>query len=155
MGAKLLNYQRQGFTLIEMLVVIFILGVLLTLTVASLANSRATTRDIIRVSDVRQLQSALELYFYNKNAFPVAAEIVLGSADYGVFCDTASGFQGSEEGCSAVYFKKLPSAPLPPADNSYIYNSADGKNYTLTFTLEKETGTLAAGQRTATPEGIQ
>ncbi|MEK7067823.1 MAG: prepilin-type N-terminal cleavage/methylation domain-containing protein [Patescibacteria group bacterium] len=155
MGTKLFNYQRGGFTLIEVLVVIFILGILLTLTIASLANSRAATRDVIRLSDVRQAQSALELYFYNKNSFPAAANIVLGSGDYDVFCDTVAGFQGAEEGCSTIYFKKLPLAPTPPADNSYLYNSTDGKSYIITFTLEKGAGGLAAGQHTATAEGMQ
>ncbi|MCK9578931.1 MAG: type II secretion system GspH family protein [Methanoregula sp.] len=148
------NFQA-GFTLIELLVVIFIIGILITLAVASLADSRAKARDITRVSDVRQMQSALELYFYNKNSFPVANNITLGSENYNVFCDTEAGFQGTEDGCSAIYFKKLPLALTPPADNSYIYNSSDGKNYTIVFTLEKETGTLSAGEHTATPEGIQ
>ena len=147
--------SQTGFTLIELLIVIFIMALLLSLTAVSLNSARAKARDINRLSDVRQVQSALELYFFNKSAYPIAENITLGSENYKVFCDTAAGFQGTEEGCGMIYFKQLPIAIVPPTDSAYIYNSSDGKSYTITFTLEKETGSLSAGAHTATQEQIQ
>ena len=52
-----------GFTLIELLVVIAIIGVLASIVLASLNNARRKSRDARRVTDVKQLQLALELYF--------------------------------------------------------------------------------------------
>jgi len=51
-----------GFTLIELLVVISIIGLLSTLAVVSLNNSRAKARDARRVSDLKAVSTALEVY---------------------------------------------------------------------------------------------
>ena len=53
----------QGFTLIELLVVIAIIGVLASVVLASLNNARRKSRDARRITDVKQLQLALELQF--------------------------------------------------------------------------------------------
>jgi len=57
----------NGFTLIELLVVIAIIGVLASVVLASLNSARAAARDAVRISEVRQLQTALELYANNNN----------------------------------------------------------------------------------------
>ena len=55
--------SKIGFTLIELLVVIAIIGVLASIVLASLNNARRKSRDARRITDVRQIQLALELYF--------------------------------------------------------------------------------------------
>ena len=55
--------SARGFTLIELLVVIAIIGVLATVVLASLNTARRKSRDARRLSDVKQIQLALELYF--------------------------------------------------------------------------------------------
>lgn len=59
------NYRKeqQGFTLIELLVVIAIIGILSSVVLASLNSARQKSRDARRISDVGQIQLALELYF--------------------------------------------------------------------------------------------
>ena len=52
-----------GFTLIELLVVIAIIGVLASVVLASLNNARRKSRDARRITDVKQIQLALELQF--------------------------------------------------------------------------------------------
>ena len=54
--------NRRGFTLIELLVVIAILGLLASIVLLSLGNSRAGARDARRLSDLKQLRVAMELY---------------------------------------------------------------------------------------------
>ena len=53
----------RGFTLIELLVVIAIIGILSSVVLASLNSARQKGRDAKRISDVKQLQLALELYY--------------------------------------------------------------------------------------------
>lgn len=62
-----------GFTLIELLVVIAIIGVLASIVLASLNNARRKSRDARRITDIKQLQLALELYFDGQsNQYPTA-----------------------------------------------------------------------------------
>lgn len=52
----------RGFTLIEMLVVISIIGILTTLALASFTGTQKQARDTARKSDIRQYQTSLENY---------------------------------------------------------------------------------------------
>ncbi len=145
--------NRKGFTLIELLVVIAIIGILSTLAVVALNSARQKSRDAKRVSDIKQVQTALELYFGDQNGYPVAATaVVLGSTGFTTLSSTG-GFSGTATG--TTYMGQVPSNPTPGgADYSYVSTSASG-TYTLTFTLEGVTGGLASGAHTATPAGIQ
>jgi type II secretion system protein G len=144
--------NKKGFTLIELLVVIAIIGLLSTLAVVSLNNARQKSRDAKRVSDIKQIQTALELYFADQNAYPTAATaIVLGSADY----DTLSSTNGFGASAAGTTYMGLVPANQGPGGTNYSYTSADGSTYSLTFTLEGATGGLGAGFRTASPSGIQ
>jgi prepilin-type N-terminal cleavage/methylation domain-containing protein len=60
---KSLSAGRQGFTLVELLVVIAIIGTLVTIALVSFRSSQAKGRDAQRKSDLKQVSSALELYY--------------------------------------------------------------------------------------------
>lgn len=63
----------RGFTLIELLVVIAIIGILSSVVLASLNSARVKGRDARRISDMRQMQLALELYQDINAGYPVTA----------------------------------------------------------------------------------
>src|ERR1044072_6097963 len=64
---------KRGFTLIELLVVIAIIGLLSSVVLASLNGARKKGRDARRLSDLKQLQTALELYYSDHTAYPVTS----------------------------------------------------------------------------------
>lgn len=66
---------ERGFTLIELLVVIAIIGILSSVVLASLNSARKKGRDARRISDIKQLQLALELYYDANQRFPAASEM--------------------------------------------------------------------------------
>ena len=137
-----MKHNKKGFTLIELLVVIAIIGLLSTLAVVALNNARMKARDAKRVSDIKQMQTALELYYNDANGYPANADF--GPISYG----------------GVVYMPVTPTNPLPVdtgcTGSVYTYNqTSSGASYTLEFCLGGTTGGLNAGVRKATPAGIQ
>lgn len=59
--------KQRGFTLLELLVVIGIIGLLASIITVNLTGARKRARDTKRISDARQMQTAMEEY-YGKNA---------------------------------------------------------------------------------------
>lgn len=142
---------RRGFTLIELLVVIAIIGLLSTLAVVALGSARQKARDSKRLSDVKQVQTALELYYTDNNAYPTAASsTVIGAGNFA--CLGSGGFGAA--GCASPYMAQIPSGPSAGGAD-YSYTSAAGTTYTINFTLEGSVGNLAAGAHNASPSGIQ
>ncbi len=140
--------NKKGFTLIELLVVIAIIGLLSTLAVVSLNNARAKSRDAKRIADVKQVQTALELYYNDCSQYPATLATTANNGCTGVTFGT--------------FMATIPTAPTPPdgscttLNNDYIYSSASPYGtYTLAFCLGGTTGELSGGVKSATPAGIQ
>ncbi|MEI7620669.1 MAG: FISUMP domain-containing protein [Candidatus Falkowbacteria bacterium] len=144
-----MKIYKKAFTLIELLVVIAIIGILATISVLALSNARAKSRDAKRVGDVKQVQTALELFFNDNNRYPTIEEWNTGKI-YSTTTDATS-----------TYMQVIPTAPTP-ADGScsdgqnvigYI-PALDGSAYSISFCLGNTTGTLAPGPKCLTPGGI-
>jgi type II secretion system protein G len=138
--------NKKGFTLIELLVVIAIIGLLSTLAVVALSSAREKARDSKRLSDVKQIQTALELYYTDSNAYPVESAITLGATGYA--CLGTSGFGAL--GCTSPYMGKVPADPQSSQSYSYTGTSS---TYTITATLEGTVNGLS-DTVSATPAGI-
>jgi type II secretion system protein G len=69
-------YRRtvSGFTIIELLVVIAIIGLLASVVLVSVNSARAKSRDAARVQAMKQVQSALELYYADNKHYPLGNE---------------------------------------------------------------------------------
>jgi type II secretion system protein G len=140
------NMNKKGFTLIELLVVIAIIGLLSTLAVVALGNARQKARDARRLSDLKQLQTALELYYTDQTAYPSGAGITLGDTNYA--CLNSSGFAAA--GCATPYMGQVPADPLATQDYTY---TAASSSYSVTATLETTVNGLSGGV-TLSPSGI-
>jgi type II secretion system protein G len=110
---KFSRWKIEGFTLIELLVVIAILGILATIGLVAFRSSQARSRDAERKSDLKQISSALELYYSDYGKYPSASVDGLGKIagcpsttntscvwGVGTFWDTKT-----------TYFKALPKDP--------------------------------------------
>jgi prepilin-type N-terminal cleavage/methylation domain-containing protein len=133
---------KKGFTLVELLVVIAIIGMLSTIAVVSLSQARLKARDAKRIADMRQVGAGLEIYYSDKNAYPIDASVVTMN---GMCLDNiAAGFEAT---CSTTptYMGKIPTYPTPPtaaacaagAVANYCYISdATGTTYTIKYSIE-------------------
>ncbi len=141
--------EKNGFTLIELLVVIAIIGLLSTLAVIALSSAREEARDQNRLSDLKQVQTALEIYFTENNQYPVAKEGVVLGGSQAQCIDSEEGFVRS--GCE----NSLNKLPSDPGEYNYIYRSENGETYTIQARLEGQTGGFSSGRVLVTPSGIE
>jgi prepilin-type N-terminal cleavage/methylation domain-containing protein len=65
--------SQLGFTLIELMVVVAIIGLLLAAGLASYTSVQKTARDGRRIQDVKAIQDALEGYHVINNVYPTVA----------------------------------------------------------------------------------
>jgi len=122
--------KAKGFTLIELLVVIAIIGLLSTLAVIYVGSSRSKARDARRLSDLRNMQSSIELYrTSNNDTLPVidSATTWLGAAS-----DTVSTYLGGT---------MSPVDTDPTNVSPYYYTlcsttTSNGQKYIITSQLE-------------------
>lgn len=139
----------KGFTLIELLVVIAIIGVLSSVVLASLNTARVRAADAQRLSSVKQIQSALELFYLDHGRYPAYADVgyYYNVTPYdGNECGYVNGWCGLETAL-APYMSKLPrdTASILGGGARYVYkNSATYPDlYGLAVSLD---GTNAAAQ---------
>jgi len=148
---KMRSSSKKGFTLIELLVVMAIISLLSSIVSASLSNARSKARDAVRLSDIRQISTALELYYSDWGSYPSGQFLSIQTSP-----DSASVWGGSGSAIStalAPYLKKIPTDPRnndvnPPGcyfKGSYFYTylSPTGKDYGIYASLENpKTGAL-------------
>ncbi len=63
--------SQAGFSLLELLVVISIIGILVTMSVAAFTNAQQKSRNARRRTDVKAIQNAMEQYYsINSSSYP-------------------------------------------------------------------------------------
>lgn len=155
------NQRPNGFTLLELLIVIGVIALLVVLGVILLGTSRERMRDAKRLSDLDTVRHALDEYFYNNNRYPQAPTPVnLGTMGYRVICaGTPSGFAETRTACGngAIYLDPVPAPPEPaPAQEpNYVYTSPNpNTSYTIGAALEGALNGLQ-GRVEISPGGMQ
>jgi prepilin-type N-terminal cleavage/methylation domain-containing protein len=114
---------KKGFTLIELLVVISIVGLLSSVLLASVGTARAKARDAKRVSDMRQVQLALELYRDANGSYPTGTSGGNRENSCGTGTGTNSMIGKWDSALVALVTQKfLPELPEDPKGS--VYNSA-------------------------------
>jgi prepilin-type N-terminal cleavage/methylation domain-containing protein len=120
----------KGFTFIELMVAISIIGVLMLIVFSGVANTRKSARVAQRVSDMKKVQSALDLYYANNKSYPSTG---------GLWRGACSSYNGSGAytannglvipGLAPTYLIKIPTDPQSSdPDHCYLYNS-NGTDY--------------------------
>lgn len=64
--------KQTGFTIVELLIVIVVIGILAALVLNAFSNAQAQARDGKRKDDIAALAKALELYYLDHGQYPTA-----------------------------------------------------------------------------------
>jgi general secretion pathway protein G len=115
----------RGFTLVELLVVMAILGVLVTIGLVSFRSSQMRGRDAQRKSDLKQLSNSLELFYSDYAKYPSEVGGLIQGCPYNPV--TGSGGNctwGASEFTDGrtIYFKNI---PVDASGFSYLYRIVD------------------------------
>ena len=111
--------SKKSFTLVELLVVVAIISILASALMVGLGGARKKARDARRISDLRTVQSSLEVYYVQNN-------------------DTYPKVDGWDklENALASITSQLPKDPLS-GGSSYDYTYCDGgQRYVMQAHLE-------------------
>lgn len=124
----MVNRKNKGFTLVELLVVVAIIGLLASIVLVSLNTARQKARDTRRLGDLRQVAIALELYYdNNNNAYPT----VIGCTTANWTGTMSTALEGGG------YMTEVPVDPINNATYFYAYSSpTPSTEYVLKARLE-------------------
>jgi len=104
--------KRRGFTFIELLITLAIIGVLTSIVIGSVQTPHIKARDSRRVADLKEIQLALALYYDVNRMYPVNLSTLITDG----------------------YLPTLPADPTGTAYD-YYYNSTT-KKYCLGAVIE-------------------
>lgn len=130
---KTKNTAQSGFTLIEILVVMVIIGVVASIGLGNFQSSQIKGRDATRKSDLKQIANALETYYNDKGQYPTDNSGLINGCANGSTCGWGDVFV-DENG--TTYMVEIPTDPRD--DYAYHYFSLDGTSYQVYARLENQ-----------------
>lgn len=123
--------NQTGFSLIELMVVIALIGLLASVVLASLAGARKSSREAKRKTELLQVQKALEGYYTANYGYPTTGGVWFGTSANGGN-KTTSGATAYIPNLTPTYLATLPTDPLGATSGWSGYNyKSDGLRYKL------------------------
>lgn len=149
-------HNKKGFTLIELLVVVAIISVLSSVVLTSLASARSKSRDAKRISDLKQIQNAFQLFYDQTGKYPQSPGHATWSGHWAYVSECLQA--GTNCGFTVTNYRpviaKVPQDPLrtttdPFADGPTYYSGypngcSDGQSYRLVANLENSHSILSS-----------
>jgi type II secretion system protein G len=111
--------DQRGFTLIELMIVVAIIGILAAIAIPLYANVQARARIAKAQADVRTLAGAVSVYSAHVGSLPAALTTLTL---------TASNAQGQSAG---PFMASIPAVPATWTPTAYAYATAAGGLFTV------------------------
>lgn len=117
-----LTHRPRGFTIVELLIVIVVIAILAAIVIVAYQGVQGRARDSARLSDMKTIMKALEIYKTNTGSYPGANST-----------PTANGWEVSTNGTSATNFLSalassngISKVPLDPVNTANPSNVTPG-----------------------------
>ncbi len=145
-----LHATSKGFTLVELMVAISIIGILSSIVYANFGEARKASRDDVRKTSLKEMQLAIEFYKAQNDQYP-AAGCGAGTGNFAEADDTCT------EYVTGLIPDFIPALPMDPNRENepgvgFMYRS-DGQNYKLMIKDAAEVKTVVAGDEFANDDG--
>ncbi len=134
--------NKKAFSFMELLAAIIIIGIIISIATIAFNKIRENSRDTKRIADIKQIQSALELYYSDNGDYP---ESLGSSISFG----------------NKIYLENVPETVTPAdgdcseGENSYSYTTSDeNNNYYLSFCIGRDVDDYGSGNKIAVPGDI-
>jgi general secretion pathway protein G len=115
--------NQDGFTLIEIMVVILILGLLATIVVQSLRGATDKAKRVKAQADISEIKTGLDRYYLDVGSYPTTEQGLAA-----LVTPPSTGANGAPNNYEAGgYLQRIPQDPW---GNNYAYQS-DGNSYIL------------------------
>lgn len=114
--------KQKGFSLVEIIVVISILGILMSIVIFSFSDTRGSARDTVRMSDIDQIGLAMRMYAVQYGALPdCEGGTVLEAGRGPVYTGAPCADEELIKQYLEDYFGTIPTDPLGPDNSNYYY----------------------------------
>lgn len=128
--------NRKGFTLVELMVVMVILGILAVLGLGSFRSSQMKGRDNQRKGELRSVAAALELYYNDYGMYPNdngSGKITACGSAGATVCEWGSELKDKND---TLYMAELPTDPLVGYTYYYDVLGTNNTSFQLYARLE-------------------
>ena len=129
MKVQLKNKKQSGFTLIEVIVVVVILGILASVVVPKVVNRTGQAQIVKAKQDIRAMESALQLYRVDNFDYPTTDQGLLALSQRPTSSPEPQNWQ------TGGYIK---SVPKDPWGNDYQYLNPGENSEVDIFSLGKD-----------------
>lgn len=140
----MIKHKRDGFTIVELLIVIVIIAILAAITIVAYNGIQNKARNSIREQDMKVIAKALELYYVDNGYYPSIDTYTLGStAINSAWSTTADGSWSNLAQILKPYASQL---PTPPGTSSTLPAIDGGNSYDYFGVITPYCGTTSPGQ---------
>lgn len=128
--------NKNGFTMIELLIVIVIMGILSAIGLGTFTSSQLKARDSKRKTDLRSISDALEVYYNDFGSYPLDGGdgSIIGCGIDPLIIECVPGSIWKHNTNDTTYMVQIPEDP----NGGKYYYMSDGSSYQIYAHLENE-----------------
>jgi prepilin-type N-terminal cleavage/methylation domain-containing protein len=144
--------DHSGFTIVELLIVIVVIGILAALVLNTFSSAQARARDADRINDVNTIKKALETYYTLNSSYPNSNQVrnaTFRRDELKLAEDAVRSPSGSSIGycwstspnqyCYVAY--RWPGGPAGDCTGGGTDSVETCRGYTISYRLEKDSTT--------------